>query len=73
MKDLPAFLGKAGAGLDLSRHEVRIFAEIVEASRLSVDAILARAEALRAEGADVIDLGCLPDTPFPGLEDAVRG
>src|SRR5208282_4712802 len=28
--------------------------------------------ALRAEGADVIDLGCLPDTPFPHLEQTVR-
>ncbi len=27
---------------------------------------------LRGKGADVIDLGCLPDTPFPHLEDAVR-
>ncbi len=39
---------------------------------MSVEAILARAELLRAEGADVIDLGCLPDTPFPHLEDSVR-
>jgi dihydropteroate synthase-like protein len=72
LKDLPAFLGKAGAGLDLSRHAVRIFAEIVDASQIGLEAILARAGALRAEGADVIDLGCLPDTPFPHLEDAVR-
>ena len=72
LKDLPAFLGKAGAGLDLSRHAVRIFAEIVDASQIGLEAILARAEALRVEGADVIDLGCLPDTPFPDLEDSVR-
>jgi dihydropteroate synthase-like protein len=72
LKDLPAFFGKAGAGLDLSRHSLRIFAEIVDASQMSVEAIAARAELLRAEGADVIDLGCLPDTPFPHLEDAVR-
>lgn len=72
LKDLPAFLGKAGAALDLSRHALRIFAEIVDASQMSLEAILARAELLRAEGADVIDLGCLPDTPFPHLEDAVR-
>ena len=72
LKDLPAFLGKAGAGLDLSRHAVKIFAEIVDASQIGLEAILARAEALRVEGADVIDLGCLPDTPFPELEDAVR-
>jgi dihydropteroate synthase-like protein len=27
---------------------------------------------MRKAGADVIDLGCLPDTPFPHLQDAVR-
>jgi dihydropteroate synthase-like protein len=26
---------------------------------------------MRAAGADVIDVGCLPDTPFPHLEDSV--
>jgi dihydropteroate synthase-like protein len=72
LKDLPAYFGKHGRGLDLSRHDMRIFAEIVDASALGVDAILARAAAMRAAGADVIDLGCLPDTPFPHLEDAVR-
>jgi len=71
LKDLPAYFGKA-RGLDLSRHDIRIFAEIVDASALSVDAILARADAMRGAGADVIDLGCLPDTPFEHLEDAVR-
>jgi dihydropteroate synthase-like protein len=72
LKDLPAFLGKAGAALDLSRHAVRIFAEIVDASQMSIEALIARAEVLCAEGADVVDVGCLPDTPFPHLEDAVR-
>jgi dihydropteroate synthase-like protein len=72
LKDLPMFFGKAGAALDLSRHALRIFAEIVDASQMSLEAVLARAEVLRAEGADVIDLGGLPDTPFPHLEDCVR-
>ena len=27
---------------------------------------------MRKAGADVIDLGCLPDTPFPHLEESVR-
>jgi dihydropteroate synthase-like protein len=72
LKDLPAFFGKTGAPPDLSRHALRIFAEIVDAPQLSPEAILLRAEALRAEGADVIDLGCLPDTPFPHLEQTVR-
>ena len=72
LKDLPAFLGRAGAPLDLSRHSLRIFAEIVDAPGMNVAALLARAGAMRAAGADVIDLGCLPDTPFPHLEESVR-
>jgi dihydropteroate synthase-like protein len=72
LKDLPAYFGKHGRDLDLSRQDMRIFAEIVDASALTVDTILVRAIALRAAGADVIDLGCLPDTAFPHLEDAVR-
>ncbi|MDE3176897.1 MAG: dihydropteroate synthase [Pseudomonadota bacterium] len=72
VKDLPAYFGKRGGPPDLSRHDLRIFAEIVDASALSLDALWARARALTASGADVIDLGCLPDTPFPLLEQAVR-
>jgi dihydropteroate synthase-like protein len=72
LKDLPAYFGKGGRGLDLSRHDLRIFAEIVDASALGVDAILARAHSMQQAGADVIDLGCLPDTPFPHIEDTVQ-
>ena len=65
VKDLPAFFGKRGGPPDLSGHDLRIFAEIVDASALSLDALAARAERACRAGADVIDLGCLPDTPFP--------
>jgi dihydropteroate synthase-like protein len=71
LKDLPEFFGRQAKPVDLSRHDVRIFAEIVEAPSLDVPGILARAAAYRAAGADVIDIGCLPDTPFPHLEDSV--
>lgn len=70
--DLPAFLGREGKPPDLSRHDLRIFAEIVDASELSLDALVSKAKALAAAGADVIDLGCLPDTPFPHLGEAVQ-
>ncbi|MGB3896928.1 MAG: DUF6513 domain-containing protein [Mesorhizobium sp.] len=70
--DLPAFLGRAGQPPDLSRHAMRIFAEIVDAPMLAIEALLERAHSLTEAGADVIDIGCLPDTPFPGLADAVR-
>lgn len=71
LKDLPEYFGRDGPPPDLSRHDVRIFAEIVEAPNLDVDGILAQAEAYARSGADVIDVGCLPATQFPHLEEAV--
>lgn len=70
--DLAPFLGRAGKPPDLSRHDIRIFAEIVDAPGLSIEALVARARMLAAAGADVIDLGSLPETPFPLLGEAVR-
>lgn len=72
LMDLPQFFGQEGRAPDLSRHAVRIFAEIVDAPRLGIEAILERAAAYRNDGADVIDLGGLPETPFPHLDEAVR-
>ncbi|MEP6504569.1 MAG: DUF6513 domain-containing protein [Betaproteobacteria bacterium] len=72
LKDLPAHFNRLARPVDLADYGVAIFAEIVDAPRLDVDAIVARALAYRADGADVIDLGGLPDTPFPHLEDSVR-
>lgn len=72
LSDLPRFLGRGGKAPDLSRFEIRIFAEIVDASALPVAAILARAAAMRKAGADVIDVGCLPETPFPHLEETIH-
>ena len=70
--DLPAYLGRAGGPPDLSRYDIRIFAEIVDAPRLPTEALIARARELRAQGADVIDIGCKPGLPFPALEETIR-
>lgn len=72
LKDLPQFFGRGGKEPDLSKHDVKIFAEIVEAPDLTVDAIIRRAERYRQQGADVIDLGCLPNTPFPHLVESIQ-
>ncbi len=69
--DLPAFLGRGGKPPDLSRYDVRIFAEIVEAPQLTVEAILVRARQHAVAGADVIDIGCQPEAPFPHLEEVI--
>lgn len=72
VKDLPQFFGRKAQPFDLTRYETEIFAEIVDAPRLDLNGIAARAKEYAAQGADVIDIGCLPETPFPHLEDAVR-
>lgn len=71
LHDLPGYFGRAGKAVDLSQHAVRIFAEIVDAPKLSVGAIVEQARRFAADGADVVDLGCLPATPFPHLEEAM--
>ncbi|WP_448187971.1 DUF6513 domain-containing protein [Azospirillum sp. sgz301742] len=71
LEDLPQHFKRQAAPVDLSRYRTRIFAEIVEAPLLDIPAILERAARFTADGADVVDLGCLPDHPFPHLEDAV--
>jgi dihydropteroate synthase-like protein len=72
LKDIPVYFGRARKAADLTKYDIQIFAEIVDASALSVDAILKRAEDYAQKGADVIDLGGLPDTPFPHLGETVR-
>jgi dihydropteroate synthase-like protein len=71
LHDIPAHIGEARLGVDLTRHSVRIFAEITDAPKLSVERILSEAQSFAEEGADVIDLGCLPATPFGHLEESV--
>ena len=71
LKDLPEFFGTAGRESDLSGHGVTIIAEIVDAPNMDVGQILERAAAYRADGADVIDLGCLPGVAFPHMEESI--
>ena len=71
LKDLPQYFGHAGTAPDLSQYSVQIFAEIVDAPSLSVEGIVKKAAQYQMQGANVIDLGCLPAVPFPHLADAI--
>ena len=71
LKDLDRYFGVEGPPRDLSKTDVKIFAEIVDAPELSTRQLLSRATRYRRDGADVIDVGCLPDTPFPHLEETI--
>jgi dihydropteroate synthase-like protein len=72
VKDIPVYFGRARKASDMTKYDIQIFAEIIDATTMSVEAILERAEDYSHKGADVIDLGSLPDTPFPHLEETVR-
>ena len=72
LKDLPQYFGNKGVAPDLTQYSVQIFAEIVDAPDLSVDAIIEKALHFQAQGANVIDLGCLPGKPFLHLKEAIQ-
>lgn len=71
VKDLPLYFGRERKPVDLTRYDVSIFAEIVDAPERDIDSILARANYYREAGADVIDIGCLPAEKFPHMEEAI--
>ncbi len=72
LKDLPQYFGQIGIAPDLSNYSCQIFAEIVDAPDLSVDEIVAKAARFVSQGANVIDLGCLPGKPFLHLADSIK-
>ena len=55
-----------------TNYEVHIFAEITDAPFLTIPQILEKANALRDDGAEVIDLGCMPNHPFPHLTECIK-
>ncbi len=72
LKDLPQYFGQEKKRTDLSQYTTDIFAEIVDAPNMTVQQIIDRAEQYRQDGANVIDLGCLPNTPFAHLSESVQ-
>ena len=72
LKDLPQYFGQIGIAPDLSNYSCQIFAEIVDAPDLTVDEIVAKATRFVAQGANVIDLGCLSGKPFLHLADTIK-
>jgi dihydropteroate synthase len=60
LHNLPDQFGQRRATPDLSRYDIEIIAEINHATRLSDADLVALAASLRRDGADVIDVGCVP-------------
>ncbi len=72
LRRLPEYFGEHASRENYGAYDIEILAEINHAPRLSLADILAQAEKLRAEGADVIDVGCEPGDAWSGVGQTVR-
>lgn len=72
LRDLDEFLGQAARKTDYGAYDIQIIAEINHAPRLALAEILRQAEQLQATGADLVDIGCDPGDPWPGVGECVR-
>jgi dihydropteroate synthase-like protein len=73
LRDLPDFFGAGDAARPAyGAHDIAILAEINHAPRLPLDELLIKARTARADGADLIDLGCDPGTTWEAIGEAVR-
>src|SRR5204863_692287 len=71
VRDLPDVFGQA-ARKDYGNYDITILAEINHAPRLFREELIRLAFAFRQQGADVIDLGCVPGLAWDDLGDAVK-
>jgi dihydropteroate synthase-like protein len=73
LRQLGEYLGGvAQERADYGEHTIEIIAEINHAPRLALAEIVSQARKLRADGADVIDVGCDPGEPWSGASDCVK-
>jgi dihydropteroate synthase-like protein len=73
LRDLPEFFGqRAEPSADLLLRDIQIIAEINHAPQLKLSEIVDEAAKLFVDGADVIDLGCDPESEWTGVGEAVN-
>jgi dihydropteroate synthase len=72
LREIPRYFGQAQSATEYGQYSIEILAEINNAPRLSSEEFRAAADYFRASGADIVDVGCTPGLPFPGLGNAVR-
>jgi len=73
LRDLPEYFGqRKKRPEDYGRYDLEILAEINLAPRLPLGELLRIAAELRADGADLIYVGCEPGSAWAGISEAVR-
>ena len=71
LRRLPEHFGRPPL-LDFGAHQIEILAEINHAPQLELSQLIATANRLVADGADIIDVGCDPGYEWNGVGEAVR-
>lgn len=73
LRRLPEYFGRRiERDESYGKYDIEIIAEINHAPRLSPAEVLTLARRYREEGADVIDVGCLPGQAWSGVRDCVK-
>ncbi|NOY30052.1 MAG: dihydropteroate synthase [Planctomycetes bacterium] len=72
LRQLPNFFSRDPLPLDYGSYDIEILAEINHCPQLSRKEILREAAALRADGANWIDVGCEPGDAWSGVGEVVR-
>ncbi|MCE9547045.1 MAG: DUF6513 domain-containing protein, partial [Planctomycetia bacterium] len=71
LRRLPDFFGRAPVVEEYGAYDIEILAEINNAPQLTLAQILAEAQRLKGDGADLIDVGCDPGGTWVGVAEAV--
>jgi len=72
LRRLPEYFGQQTRDASYGKYDIEIIAEINHAPRLPLAEILQTAASLRADGANMIDVGCDPGEAWSGVADCVR-
>jgi dihydropteroate synthase-like protein len=72
LADLPEYFGSARQRTGYGAYDIAILYEINHAPRLELKELRREARQARADGADIIDLGCDPGATWAGVADAVK-
>lgn len=72
LRQLPEFFGHKPNREGFGEWDIEIIAEINHAPRKALPDILAMADSLRRDGANLIDVGCEPNSCWQGVGDCVK-
>lgn len=72
LRQLPRFFSKAPEPAAYGDYDIEIIAEINHCPKLELDEILEQAAQMSEDGADLIDVGCIPGETWPGVAETVQ-